>query len=91
LDGESTRAFGVGLVGNSTDAATASPSSSASSSAPSGSGSGSPSSTSSASQSSSTPSQSSSPNSAMALYGGDMLLGLLGVLFLSLAGMMVVM
>lgn len=89
MDGQSTRAFGAGLVGNATDAAT-SPSASASSSATSGSGPGSPSSTSSDSQSSSTPSEGSSSNGAMATYGGDMLLGLFGVLFLSLAGMMVV-
>lgn len=86
MDGGSTKAFGVGLVGNATDAASTSQTSSSSSA------SGSPSSSSSTrAQSSPAASQTSSPNDAMNQYGGDMMIGLLGVLALSLAGMIMVM
>jgi hypothetical protein len=94
LDGQSTRAFGVGLVGNATEA-TISPSASASDSAPSTSSISASSqlatgsNTQSSSSASASASQTSSPNSAAGSHG-DMIIGLLGVLILSVAGMIVV-
>jgi hypothetical protein len=93
LDGQSTRAYGVGLVGNSTDAVSSSPSSSPSSSSATIAGSSSSSGTSqgqSSSASAASGSASTSPNAALGggveVWGG-MFYGFLGVLASSLAGM----